>query len=437
MPLVLVVITLSGCSRAELATSPAELGIIDDAADWRAQTAGDFVRASDGQGLDIGDNVRTDETGFAEIQYPDGSLTRLDVLTVFRVGDLAGTGASPAIDVGLDSGRTWNRVRAVTGATGSFEVETAVGVAAVRGTAFSIDCGETGPCSFAVTEGTVELERNDGRPLLIPAGTSATVTADGDQIQRGPVPADLLGSSGWIGRNLPRDDETGHFGGSAGSCSASIAGQNLLLATTPQTAAIVDVREPEVPVAAAALGDVDGYTIDLLFGPWRVTAAEDVVSPPDREYTARLVATDYAFAGTGLYRVEASSTGTVCTLAAYVRLVGRSPLSTILGVLGMVLLVFGFVGMAVALLRSRRARRRARESGTVEQVKGNRTLGVVSGGFSGIGAALLFQQYGFVALGPTLLAGGALLGGMLGLLAGWPWGRGHNASGAAPQAQSP
>lgn len=181
-----VALFLSACGGNADPLSPlvsgeamAALAVIDTRADHRPVTATVFEEADDGLPLEMGDAVRTDATGFAEIVYADGSLTRLDGDTTFTVLALDGDVTVPEIETRLDGGRIWNRVNSVTAQRGRFEVETSVGVATVRGTAFGIECIEPGECTFTVTEGVVVVITPDGQEIEIAAGEAVTIGIDG------------------------------------------------------------------------------------------------------------------------------------------------------------------------------------------------------------------------------------------------------------------
>jgi len=153
----------------------AALAVIDTRTDHRPVTATVYDEASDGQALVPGDAVRTDERGFAEVVYADGSLTRLGPGTEFSLVALGGDTTVPEIEVELEVGETWHRVKTVTGERGRFEVQTAVGTAAVRGTAFAIACTDEPVCTFTVTEGIVVVTTLDGREIEVVAGDALTI----------------------------------------------------------------------------------------------------------------------------------------------------------------------------------------------------------------------------------------------------------------------
>ena len=94
----------------------------------------------------VGDGVRTDVTGFAEIAYLDGSRTLLDIDTEFEVVELTDDAGVSTTRTSMGVGRTWHRVESL--GEGEFTVETSQATATVRGTAFVLDCVSAGNCSY-------------------------------------------------------------------------------------------------------------------------------------------------------------------------------------------------------------------------------------------------------------------------------------------------
>jgi hypothetical protein len=101
-----------------------------------------FTPAKDGAALRQGDTIKTDATGTAEIDYTDGSLTRLSVSTVYTLSKLTNERGGRQTQGTLSVGETWNRAAKVS-ETGSFEVKAGGTTAAVEGTAFVVTCTPT------------------------------------------------------------------------------------------------------------------------------------------------------------------------------------------------------------------------------------------------------------------------------------------------------
>jgi hypothetical protein len=98
-----------------------------------------FVDAKDGMSLKQGDTIKTDGAGLAEIDYTDGSITRLANSTVFTISKLTSDKGGRQTQGTLSVGETWNRAAKVS-ETGSFEVKAGGTTAAVQGTAFVAKC---------------------------------------------------------------------------------------------------------------------------------------------------------------------------------------------------------------------------------------------------------------------------------------------------------
>jgi hypothetical protein len=135
-----------------------------------------------------------------------------------------------------------------------------------------------------------------------------------------------------------------------GGCSATIAGQDVGAATSARSAIEVGADET-VTVAGTAPGPITGYEVFLSFAGVRFPAAEGEVTDGSTSYSTEVDVADYARYGVGLYRVEAETTGTVCSTWAYVNVTGKSPLTTAAGVAGSVMVVGGLFGMIRAALR--------------------------------------------------------------------------------------
>jgi len=165
----------------------------------------EFTPAKKGQRLVQGDRVRSDTTGFAELNYQDGSWQRIErnaTLTVERLTDTAkGQTVKSAVDVGL----TWNRVRKLSEPEDAYELDTPVATASVRGTRFSSECPASDRCTFKVLEGKVLITPVDGPPVLLEA--PATLEVVRGQVPPTPsvVAPDVLRAEPWIRKNIRAD----------------------------------------------------------------------------------------------------------------------------------------------------------------------------------------------------------------------------------------
>ena len=126
-------------AAAGAADSLANLKITADNVQIKQKGKSTFVDAKDGQALKQGDTVKTDADGRAEIDYTDGSITRLAGRPIFTISKLTNERGGRQTQGTLSVGETWNRAAKVS-ETGSFEVKAGGTTAAVEGTAFVAKC---------------------------------------------------------------------------------------------------------------------------------------------------------------------------------------------------------------------------------------------------------------------------------------------------------
>jgi hypothetical protein len=125
----------------------------------------------------VGDEVLS-SAGAATITLADGSEVRLSPDSRLIFNRLTQYGKSGMIDtrLRLNRGEVHTRVKPVIEGGARFEIETPSAVAAVRGTAFSLQTGPEGT-SLQVTEGVVDFGAPN-QTHRIPAGYSATVASN-------------------------------------------------------------------------------------------------------------------------------------------------------------------------------------------------------------------------------------------------------------------
>jgi hypothetical protein len=139
-----------------------------------------FAAAKDGQALHQGDTVATDAQGEAEIDYTDGSLTRLAPSTQFTLTALTNERGGRQTLGTLTAGQTWNRAAKVS-ETGSFGVTAGQTTAAVEGTAFVFSCALQGSirvCTIIAVVDNVRVTTPGGAVALLTPATEVIVTND-------------------------------------------------------------------------------------------------------------------------------------------------------------------------------------------------------------------------------------------------------------------
>jgi hypothetical protein len=156
----------------------------------------------------VGDGVRTDATGYAEIAYLDGSRTRLDVSTEFEVIESVDDAGAVSTRTRMGVGRTWHRVGPVGTAGGGLSVETSQATAAVRGAGLSASCLTAESCHYVVYEGTAEVTLADGTVISLVAPAALDVT-NGVAMDPMPLPWDTAFADPWLVDNATRDATAG------------------------------------------------------------------------------------------------------------------------------------------------------------------------------------------------------------------------------------
>jgi len=103
----------------------------------RPSAAAEWGAASEGQQLLAGGGVKTGEEARARINISDGAIVRLAAQSEFALVELSLQATDPVTTFSLAAGKMWIAVTSALGA-GSFEVETPVGSASVRGSYMSV-----------------------------------------------------------------------------------------------------------------------------------------------------------------------------------------------------------------------------------------------------------------------------------------------------------
>ena len=178
----IVVVIAKPATAEQFATLHPKQGVVEVGED-----DGGFVAGQEGQTLEAGDVVRTGDDGRAEIEYFDGSVTRLDASTVFGLEELSSIEDQPGsrvIEVSQQEGRTFQRVTEITGSESRFDVETPTATASVRGTLFDIQIEDDGTIRVLVLPddepGTSEVVvvLADGTEIVVREGEGLVIFGD-------------------------------------------------------------------------------------------------------------------------------------------------------------------------------------------------------------------------------------------------------------------
>jgi hypothetical protein len=177
-----------------------------------------FTRARNGVTLRHGDAIRTGPTGKAEVDYTDGSLTRLGPSTEFTVVRLTDKRGGRQTRGELRVGEAWNRVAKLS-ATSSFEIRAGHATAAVEGTAFAVECTTRNDCEFIDIVDDVDLHIDRSiktRTRNIVLGPDTDVVVDvvahhklGEPIRESTLSFDDANNDAWIVQNIASDQQEG------------------------------------------------------------------------------------------------------------------------------------------------------------------------------------------------------------------------------------
>lgn len=158
----------------------AELRVREDRVLMSSREA-DYRRATGGQALSAGDSLRTDDTGQAQIDFFDTSITRMDSQTTMAVAELTNKQRSRRIVLEVRTGRVWNNVSTRTSSADHFEVRSGDTVATVRGTKFVVDGRQAPVWYYLGQEGITDLTVSFGEKFSFGEGDCVRVDSSGSR----------------------------------------------------------------------------------------------------------------------------------------------------------------------------------------------------------------------------------------------------------------
>lgn len=147
-----------------------------------------------------GDTVAADtivSTGFksAAIIEVGSSKIAVRALTRLSLAEIQSTSDTETLNMNLQTGRVRVDVKPAAGTRANFSVQSPSATASVRGTSFEFDT-----CSLTVTEGRVAFQGNRGLGILVPAGMTSLIDADGKAVD--PIGAvEIPATRGSLGRH--------------------------------------------------------------------------------------------------------------------------------------------------------------------------------------------------------------------------------------------
>jgi len=124
-----------------------------------------------GDELEPGSIIGTNKNGLANINFPDGSVARLDSNTkiTLEVGDYDAASKTLTVRIKLATGKMWSKILKLATPGSFWEVKTSNAAAAVRGTAFGMTYlnGKTRIFGSQNQVAAKPLDPNTGEPLLM------------------------------------------------------------------------------------------------------------------------------------------------------------------------------------------------------------------------------------------------------------------------------
>ena len=161
---------------ARSARSDASVTAIAPTVAVRERGAVEFADVSKTKPVGVGAEVRTGTHGLAQVDYGDGSFTRLDRQTKFVIKKLTDKTGKRQIETHLISGKTFNRVEKLSQSE-SFVQTTNGANSGVIGTTFAVAwTGKTQTSTYTLLKGTLILRiRGQKKPVRLTAGQRVTI----------------------------------------------------------------------------------------------------------------------------------------------------------------------------------------------------------------------------------------------------------------------
>ncbi len=184
IPLVIITsacggLTGSGAATATPAARSAQLSELQNTVE--ARDSGDVVwrAAVEGQQIAAGGRVRTGEAARAKVSLSDGTTIRLAPATEFVLAEFSPQPTDPVTQLKLTAGKMWVIVTKTLG-SGSFDIETPSGVAAVRGSLMSTEFYPAdGRMIVTCLEGQCRLQSPSGKFVDLSSGQQSGIPAYG------------------------------------------------------------------------------------------------------------------------------------------------------------------------------------------------------------------------------------------------------------------
>ena len=126
-----------------------------------------------GDGLSVGDRIRTGDDSYAEISISDKILMKMDQNTTLEIREYK----EKSKGIRQILGRLWVKAKKLVAE--KFEVDTRFGTAGVRGTSFGVSLDARRGMEVECEEGEVYLRNPEGVEAAVPAGYKRSLGSDG------------------------------------------------------------------------------------------------------------------------------------------------------------------------------------------------------------------------------------------------------------------
>lgn len=134
----------------------------------------EFKEGQNNQDIPEGTVVKTNNTGRAQVIYPNNSVTRIDHNSLMTLENFQDSPSQTKVQI--DEGRIWNRVIKLLGKDDSFESETETLVASVRGTSYGHGIQADGSNKVSVSRSIVEVDCYVGSQPNVNVETNKKIT---------------------------------------------------------------------------------------------------------------------------------------------------------------------------------------------------------------------------------------------------------------------
>jgi ferric-dicitrate binding protein FerR (iron transport regulator) len=160
-----LIATAFAASRAQ-ALAIVSLKTVKGKIEIREKKDADWTKASEGDRLATGWQVRTGVDSEATLVWPQGHLVKIFALTTLTVEEATSSNKSEKTSLAIDGGKMFSKVKKLTADDSTFTVKTPTAVAGVRGTEFMVEILSDNSSKFSLLEGQLDIVSDQTELLL-------------------------------------------------------------------------------------------------------------------------------------------------------------------------------------------------------------------------------------------------------------------------------